>query len=201
MLLIILLVSLGATIAIGFWIFRKIDVAPYPNATSWLLRIPLPWLTNHRLARMLAPKQNEHLIEIGPGTGLQATAIAPLVSKGNLEIVDIQPVMLMHSMKRVHKRNLNNVIAVKASAEDLPFKDRTFDAGYLITTLGEIPNPMNALKELRRVIKPDGRLIVGEWVFDKHGIKQSQLRDWAKLSGFKVQLIRGNSLAYLAKLM
>lgn len=189
-------------LGLGTWVFRRMDVAPYPSATSWLLRIPLPWLTNKRLLGLLCPQPGERLIEIGPGTGLQTTAIAPHVAMGGtLEIVDVQSVMLHHSMKRVHKHKLTNVIAVKASAERLPFKDNTFDGGYLITTLGEIPDPLTALRELRRIIKPSGRLVVGEWVSDKHGVKQSQLRDWAKLSGFHIPHIRGNSLAYLAKLI
>ena len=45
-----------------------------------------------------------------------------------------------------------------ANAEDLPFDDNSFDAIWTITVLEHVPNPEKALREIRRVLKPDGLL-------------------------------------------
>jgi ubiquinone/menaquinone biosynthesis C-methylase UbiE len=51
------------------------------------------------------------------------------------------------------------VSLVRASAADIPFADETFDAIAMTWTLCSIPNPIEALAEMRRVLKSGGRLI------------------------------------------
>ena len=43
----------------------------------------------------------------------------------------------------------------------MPFENSVFDAAYLVTALGEIPQPEVTLMELKRVVKPTGRIVVG----------------------------------------
>jgi ubiquinone/menaquinone biosynthesis C-methylase UbiE len=55
--------------------------------------------------------------------------------------VDIQQPMLDHVMRRAAERTIGPIGPARADARDLPFADGSFDAAYLVTVLGEIPDP------------------------------------------------------------
>ncbi|WP_331721478.1 methyltransferase domain-containing protein [Streptomyces sp. NBC_00212] len=193
-------VAAGATIgaAIGAWWMS--DSAPYPYSQHWLLDLPLPFLTLRRLDDILEARPGERILEIGPGTGLQSLHVAPqLEAQGRLDIVDIQQPMLDHVMRRAADRNITNIVPSLADAHQLPFIDATFDGAYLVTALGEIPDPARTLSELRRVLKPGGRLIVGEF-FDRHQIRPAHLIGHASAAGLRVSRRTGPPFAYYAQL-
>ena len=56
----------------------------------------------------------------------------------------------------------------------MPYADDSFDAAYLVTVLGEIPDQGAALRELRRVVKPGGRIVVGELFGDPHMVTRKR---------------------------
>ncbi|GAA1992025.1 class I SAM-dependent methyltransferase [Kitasatospora viridis] len=187
----------AAAAATAWWVT---DSAPYPYAQHRLLDLPLPFLSWERLAEQLQPLPGERMLEIGPGTGLQSLQVAPrLGADGRLDIVDIQQEMLDHVMRRAAGSGLDTIAPTLADARELPFDDATFDAAYLVTALGEIPDVPAALSELRRVLKPTGRLVVGEF-FDRHQIRPAALARQANAVGLHVIRQSGPALAYFALL-
>lgn len=176
------------------------DKAPYPYAQRYLLDVPLPLLTRRRLDALLQPRAGEQVLEIGPGTGLQSLHVAPqLGAGGQLSIVDVQQQMLDHVMTRAAGRSIRNITPHLASAGALPFADTQFDAAYLVTVLGEIPGQLAALMELRRVLKPGGRLVVGEFA-DRHHVPLATLVRLANDAGLHFRRRTGVPLAYYALL-
>ncbi|HZP49999.1 MAG TPA: methyltransferase domain-containing protein [Actinocrinis sp.] len=187
----------AAALAAGAWWFT--DQAPYPYAQRRLLDIPLPFLATANLEGMLRPRPGERILEIGPGTGLQALHVAPrLGPSGRLDIVDIQQEMLNHVMARAELANIATIHPHRADARELPFEPGTFDAVYLVTALGEIPEPERVLGAAATVLKPGGRLVVGEF-FDRHWISFGRLHRLADSCGLHLAGRRGPSLAYLAR--
>ncbi len=184
--------------AVGSW--WAFDTAPYPYAQRLLLDLPLPYLSLSRLDRILQPQPGERILEIGPGTGLQSLHTAPqLRHGGRLDIVDIQQDMLNHVMRRAAVKNIDNITPNLADAHKLPFADCTFNAAYAVTALGEIPEPATTLGEIQRVLRPDGRLVIGEF-FDRHQIRVPRLVDLATSVGMHVEKIIGPPFAYYARL-
>jgi ubiquinone/menaquinone biosynthesis C-methylase UbiE len=174
------------------------DRAPYPYSLHRLLDIPLPLLTARRLDSLLEPRAGQQVLEIGPGTGLQSLHVAPqLGAGGQLAVVDVQLEMLEHVMARAARRSIRNIAAHRADAAALPFADAAFDSAYLVTVLGEIPGPLAALMELRRVLKPGGRLIVGEFA-DRHHVPLATLVRLANDAGLHLARRAGVPLAYYA---
>lgn len=175
------------------------DSAPYPYAQCRLLDIPLPFLTRRRLDALLGIRPAERVLEIGPGTGLQALHVAEqLGPDGQLDIVDIQQPMLDHVLRLAGQRRLTSIAATRADARDLPFPEASFDAAYLVTVLGEIPEPGAAVAELGRVLKPGGRLVVGEFL-DRHYIPLVSLVRYAHASRLQLAARLGPPLAYYAQ--
>jgi ubiquinone/menaquinone biosynthesis C-methylase UbiE len=82
----------------------------------------------------------------------------------------------------------------------LPYEDASMDAVVLTAVLGEIPDRAAALREVRRVLKPHGRLVVGELFGDPHFTSLSALRLEAANAGLIYQMHSGNRLAYFARL-
>ena len=186
-----------AAVAAGAWWFT--DKAPYPYAQRRLLDVQLPFLATADLDQILQPRPGERMLELGPGTGLQTLHIAPrLGPEGRLDIVDIQQEMLDHVMSRAAEKAPGIVHPHRADARELPFEDRTFDAVYLVTALGEIPEPERVLAAAARVLKPGGRLVVGEF-FDRHWIPFGRLHRLADAQGLHLTARRGPSVAYLAR--
>lgn len=182
------------------WSWWAFDAAPYPYAQRWLLNLPLPFLTQRRLEDLLGLGPGQRVLEIGPGTGLQALPVARrLGSAGRLDIVDVQQQMLDHVMRRAAGLGLGNIVATRADAQRLPFASDTFDAAYLVTALGEIPRPELTVTELARVLKPGGRLVVGEF-FDRHQVRRGALARYADTAGLRVERVIGPPFAYYARL-
>ena len=81
----------------------------------------------------------------------------------------------------------------------MPFEDGTFDAAYLVTVLGEIPDQAAAMRELARVLRPGGRLVVGELIGDPHYVGINSMRLRAAAAGLEFERREGGRLGYFAR--
>jgi len=170
-----------------------------PYGQSLVLEVPRPFFTRARLRAMLAPNPGGRVLEVGPGRGYYALDIARrLLPGGTLDILDLQPGMLDVTMRRAAGRALPNIVPTHGDAQALPYADSTFDAAYLVATLGEAPDPDAVLRELRRVLKPDGRLVVGEGLPDPHMVPFAVLQTRTEAAGLRVERRLGRNLAYFA---
>jgi ubiquinone/menaquinone biosynthesis C-methylase UbiE len=68
-----------------------------------------------------------------------------------------------------------------------------------VTVLGEIPDRRAALDELARVIRPGGRLVVGELFGDSHWIRPGALRMQAEAAGLRFERQVGGALGYFGR--
>jgi ubiquinone/menaquinone biosynthesis C-methylase UbiE len=102
-------------------------------------------------------------------------------------------------MRRAAERGLTNVTPTESDATAMPYEDATYDAAYLTTVLGEIPDQDAALRELARVLRPGGRLVVGELVGDPHYVRLAPMRLRASGVGLTYESRAGNALGYFAR--
>lgn len=174
--------------------------SPMPYALRWVLYLPRWPLTAKRLRSALDLRSGQRILELGPGVGIYSLPIATaLKPAGALDVLDIQPEMLACLRARAEAHGVDNLIATHGDAQRLPYADASFDAVYLIGVLGELPDGNAALNEIRRVLKPDGRLVVGEaLVVDPDGVRLPRLREMAGRAGFAFERQLGPSAAYFA---
>ncbi len=175
------------------------DPSALPYEQRLWTEFPRPFVTRVRLREMLMLEGNERVLEVGPGTGYYALHVAGCLSAGGtLEILDIQQQMLEHTMRRARELGVENIIPTQGDVRELPYQDDAFDAAYLVATLGEVPEQQRALEELRRVLKPGGRLVVGEGQPDPHMIGFQTLRRLAEAAGLAFEQRTGGPLGYFA---
>ncbi len=191
---------MGAAAALGAGLLYRRLTTPFPYA-PWALDRELPHLTRDRLVEVLSPRPGECLLEVGPGTGLFSVPVARGVGPdGTLDIFDIQAEMLEHTIRASAEQGLSNVRATRGDARRLPYGDAGFDGAFLVTVLGEIPQWPSALRELRRVLRPGGRLVVGEFLLDWHAVPLILLRRRAAAAGLVLEYRSGPPYSYLARL-
>ncbi len=192
-----LVVAIGAGVAARVWSHRS--PAPMPHWIRWVLFLPRTSQSADRLKAILQLQPGERLLEIGPGVGIHALPVgAALAPDGVLHVLDVQREMLEDLRRRASQAALANLREVVGDARRLPYSDRSFDAAYLISVLGEVPDEQAALRELHRVLKPGGRLVVGEIVVDPDFISVRTLKERTAAAGFAFERQLGPGIAYLA---
>jgi ubiquinone/menaquinone biosynthesis C-methylase UbiE len=191
------LAGLGV-LAAALWWRKNPSACPY-SQRIWV-ELPHPGITRQRLIAILEPQPGERVLEIGPGTGYYTFELAARVDRGQIDVFDIQQEMLDHVVRAARERGVTNVQPALGDAQSLPYADDSFDAVVLITVLGEIPDQDRALREVARVLRPGGRLVVGEMFFDPHVVPAGKLRERSARAGLELARRSGGRLAYFARL-
>ena len=188
--------GVGAAVLGGaLWWRRNPSACPY-GQRFWV-QPPHPFITRARLREALAPQPGERVLEVGPGTGYYALDMAEWLSPGGrLDVFDLQQEMLDHTARRAGERGITNLVPTQGDARSLPYPDASFDAAYLVAVLGEIPDQDAALRELARVLRPGGRLVVGELFGDPHWVAPATLRRRGEEAGLRFERRTGRLLGH-----
>jgi ubiquinone/menaquinone biosynthesis C-methylase UbiE len=178
---------------------QRKDPSACPYGLHLSLDLPRPSVTRSKLRELLSPEPGQRVLEIGPGTGYYALQAARwLEPEGILEVLDIHQDMLDHTMRRARALGVSNIVPARGDAQALPYPNGHFDAAYLVATLGEVPDKGRALRELGRVLKRGGRLVVGEVLLDPHRVSFDELRRLTEGAGLDHKRTLKGSLGYFA---
>ena len=115
-----------------------------------------------RMADMATLKPSDHVLDVGTGTGVVALEAARrLGATGRVSAVDLSAGMLATAERLAALDTAGQRIAWRSmDAEALAFEDSQIDVVLSLFALLHFPNPLAALREMRRVLKPDGQLIM-----------------------------------------
>jgi len=189
----------AATLAAALWWRKNPSACPY-GQRFWV-EAPHPIITRDRLRSVLRPQPGERLLEIGVGTGYYSLDLAEWVGpEGTLELFDLQQEFLDHVMRGAGEKGLRNLVPTQGDATDLPYEDASVDAVILTAVLGEIPDSAAALREIRRILKPSGRLIVGELFGDPHFTTRASLEQMGQEASLALAETSGNWFGFFARL-
>ncbi|HEY5977739.1 MAG TPA: class I SAM-dependent methyltransferase [Solirubrobacterales bacterium] len=195
------LLGAGAVATAAAAIWWRVNPSACPYGQRFWVEAPHPIVTRERLYYVMRPQEGERVLEIGPGTGYYTLDMAEWVGPGGtIEIFDLQQEFLDHTMGRAAERGHANVVPTQGDATSLPYEDASIDAVVLNAVLGEIPDTGAALREIHRVLKRSGRLLVGELFGDPHFTTQASLRRKGVEAGLDLEDLSGYWVGYVARL-
>lgn len=111
--------------------------------------------------KALLERATGRVVELGAGTGLNLAHYPPEARE--LILTEPEPAMRRRLERRV-RRSERQAIVVGASAEELPFADRSVDTVVSTLVLCTVEQPNRALAEIARVLRPNGQLLFIEHV-------------------------------------
>jgi len=130
--------------------------------------------------------------DLGCGTGSLSAALAPHV--GHVHAIDASPAMLTAAASRL--AGFGNVSVEEGALESLPLSDGVLDVAILMLVLHHVSDPVRALREVHRVLRPGGRVLIGDMRPHAHerfreqmghvwlGFAEPTLQEWLHEAGF-----------------
>jgi len=107
--------------------------------------------------KLLALERSDSVLEVGIGTGLNLP-LYPWACQ--LTGIDLSQEMLDKAVERVQTLAMPNVTLKVMDATSLDFGDNEFDKVVATYTISAVPEPVAVLKEMRRVVKPGGIIVI-----------------------------------------
>jgi len=102
-------------------------------------------------------KPGDRVLEVGVGTGINA-ALYP--RDCSVTGIDLSAPMLEKARDRIARKGVRNVQVMEMDAADLKFADNTFDIVYAPYVISVVPDPVAVAREMHRVCRPGGRIII-----------------------------------------
>jgi phosphatidylethanolamine/phosphatidyl-N-methylethanolamine N-methyltransferase len=99
----------------------------------------------------------DRILEVGVGTGINASLYP---SHCHITGIDLSTSMLDKARERVARQGLRNVRLLEMDAANLTFADDSFDIVYAPYLVSVVPDPVLVVREMRRVCRPGGRIII-----------------------------------------
>ncbi len=113
---------------------------------------------------MAALRPGERVLDVACGTGLVSFRILDAVGEdGSVVGTDISSEMVAAARRRAVERKIGNARFERRDAEDLSLDDEAFDAALCGLGLMYLPDPVKALGEMGRQLKPGGRIAAAVW--------------------------------------
>ena len=160
-----------------------------------------------RLVELACVQSTDRVLDVATGTGHTAFAFAPQVRE--VIATDVTPEMLVQGGRLKAEGRIINVEFQLADAHDLPFEDESFNVVTCRRAAHHFADIRRALREMRRVLRPGGRLVIDDrsvpeedsvdatlnrldWLHDHSHVRQYRPNEWQRMmqeAGCKIEAI------------
>jgi len=166
------------------------------RAASWLTRAEREEQEQpERMLDALGLQPGQTVADVGAGVGYHAWRLSARVGpRGKVYATDVQPEMLQLLRANMAAREVHNVVAVLATREKTGLPEASIDLALLVDVYHEAPDPQAFLGQLRRALKPTGRLALVEFraedpevpIRQEHKMTAEQVISELALGGFRL---------------
>ncbi|MBQ1096016.1 methyltransferase domain-containing protein [Streptomyces sp. b94] len=126
------------------------------RAADWDSRFPDDGPAYAAAVAALGPREGDHVLDAGCGTGRALPALRAAVGPSGLVVgADLTPAMLQAAVRAGRDRDGRLLLTDVAA---LPLRSRTLDAVFAAGLVAHLPDPAGSLRELARVVRPGGVL-------------------------------------------
>ena len=200
--LLVVLIAIGATAtaAAVLWFRERWRREAYSAEAAQSLLHPARRLIQSpaRVVQAFGLRQGDTVVELGPGPGYftdeAAAAVGP---SGRVICVDLQRDMLL--ALRGHVASGARIDLVVGEAGRLPIRSGALDGAFLVSMLGEVPDPDAAVRELARALRPAGVASFCETFNDPDYVRLTVLRRLCRNAGLDQRDWRRQLLGYIAR--
>jgi ubiquinone/menaquinone biosynthesis C-methylase UbiE len=131
-----------------------------------LLEKPMEAMSMSKWRRVLIRKvEGKKVLEVGVGTGKNL-----LYYPADIDVTGIDFSKDMLKKARARVKNKKNIHLIEMDAQNMDFEDNTFDTVLTSCVFCSVPDPVEGLKEIRRVCKNNGKIIMLEHMRSKHKV-------------------------------
>ena len=179
---------------------RRYRKFPIPSVLT--LIIDNPWRRRFvqkpsTVADQMYLEPGMNVVEIGPGKGSYTIEFAKRVlPDGKVFAVDISESVISRLKQRVVREEIPNIVARIDNVHAFSFDDESIDRVIAIACLPEIPEPIKALREIRRILKSNGLVSLCELAPDPDYPRRKTVKRWATEAGFQLHSEYGNWFVY-----
>lgn len=189
--------TLGAGLAVR-WLTRRASLITPPAFAPLLLSpLRLRYRDPARMVRFAGIRPDWAVLDLGCGNGAFTLELAKRARV--VHAVDVQPAMLKALERRLIRADAQNVCLHAAPATRLPFDDGSFDAVFMISVLPMLHDRDAALREVWRVLKPHGVLVIGEERIEPEYVSARTTTRWVEPMGFRWIARDANLLCFTLK--
>ncbi|MBP1326848.1 demethylmenaquinone methyltransferase/2-methoxy-6-polyprenyl-1,4-benzoquinol methylase [Leucobacter exalbidus] len=135
------------------------EVSPRYDLINDVLTVGNDRLWRIATTKAVGPRKGMRILDLAAGTGTSSAALA--AHGAHVVAADFSEGMLAEGRKRQAGNDL--IEFVWADATQLPFEDNSFDAATISYGLRNVNDPRKAIAEMRRVVKPGGRVVIAEF--------------------------------------
>jgi SAM-dependent methyltransferase len=145
------------------------------------------------------PRSGMTVVEIGCGSGLYTVVVAKAIQPdGMVYAVDIQEGMLEKLRNRMEREGIENITPVLADAEgQIPLGNGIADAVFSVAVMPEIPDPVKAMAQVRRLMTDHGVFAEAEFLLDPDFPLRRTVVKWARDAGLILDKQIGSAFRYV----
>jgi ubiquinone/menaquinone biosynthesis C-methylase UbiE len=118
--------------------------------------------TQNLTIQTLDLQSDSKVLDVGCGTGHATMKLASLLPAGAACGVDISPTMIQQAREKIPEELRQRVEFREANSADLPFEDESFTHIICTNSFHHYPDPLRSLREMKRVLVPQGQLSIFE---------------------------------------
>lgn len=138
----------------------------------------LGWEKEARTLSWFGLKDGMSLLELGSGPGFITESLLTLLPNSRITCLEIDPTLIKQAEKYLQNQVKDRVHIVEGSVMDTHLAENSFDFAYARLLFQHLPDPNGAAKEIWRVLKPGGRLVVYDIDDEIFGLTQPPIPEF-----------------------